>query len=341
MRMWGGRFSEANDPRVADFTRSIELDRVLADDDLDGVDGPRPRSRPGGHPRRRRGRDDRRRARGPPRRGRGRDAGLGRHARGCPPQPRGGTRRSDRSARRQAPHGTLPQRPGRDRPAAVAAADDRPPRRGRPRPRGGTRRSRRARRRPRSCRGRPTSSRPSPSSSLITSSPTSRCSSAIAAGSPTRSDGRTSARSARARWPGRATRSTARRRPASSASTASTANSLDAVSDRDFVVEFLAAAALAMVHLSRLAEEITWWSNPRFGFVRVADAFSTGSSMMPNKKNPDPAELVRGRTGAGRRRPRRDADDDQGPAARLPARPPGGQGRRCSMPRRRSRRRSG
>ena len=74
-----------------------------------------------------------------------------------------------------------------------------------------------------------------------------------------------------------------------------TANSLDAVSDRDFVVEFLAAAALAMVHLSRFAEEITWWSNPRFGFVRVADAFSTGSSMMPNKKNPDPAELVRSR----------------------------------------------
>lgn len=75
-----------------------------------------------------------------------------------------------------------------------------------------------------------------------------------------------------------------------------TANSLDAVSDRDFVVEVLAAAALTMVHLSRLAEEVTWWSNPRFGFVRVADAFSTGSSMMPNKRNPDPAELVRGRT---------------------------------------------
>jgi argininosuccinate lyase len=75
-----------------------------------------------------------------------------------------------------------------------------------------------------------------------------------------------------------------------------TTNSLDAVSDRDFVVEALAAAALGMVHLSRLAEEITWWSNPRFGFVRVADAFSTGSSMMPNKRNPDPAELVRGKT---------------------------------------------
>ena len=76
-----------------------------------------------------------------------------------------------------------------------------------------------------------------------------------------------------------------------------TANSMDATSDRDFVVESIAAAALAMVHLSRLAEEIAWWSNPRFGYVRLADAFSTGSSMMPNKKNPDPAELVRGRTG--------------------------------------------
>jgi argininosuccinate lyase len=77
-----------------------------------------------------------------------------------------------------------------------------------------------------------------------------------------------------------------------------TANSLDAVGDRDFVVETLAAVSLAMVHLSRLAEEIAWWSNPRFGFVRVADAYSTGSSMMPNKRNPDPAELVRGRTAA-------------------------------------------
>jgi argininosuccinate lyase len=74
-----------------------------------------------------------------------------------------------------------------------------------------------------------------------------------------------------------------------------TANSLDAVSDRDFAVETLAAVALGMVHLSRLAEELTWWSNPRFGFVRVSDAFSTGSSIMPNKKNPDPAELVRAR----------------------------------------------
>src|SRR5215207_1945230 len=74
------------------------------------------------------------------------------------------------------------------------------------------------------------------------------------------------------------------------------ANSLDAVGDRDFVVETLGAVALGMTHLSRLAEEIVWWSNPAFGFVRVSDAYSTGSSMMPNKRNPDPAELIRGRS---------------------------------------------
>ena len=74
-----------------------------------------------------------------------------------------------------------------------------------------------------------------------------------------------------------------------------TRNSIDASGDRDFVVETLAAMALAMVHLSRLAEELVWWSNPRFGFVRLADADSSGSSLLPNKRNPDPAELVRGR----------------------------------------------
>src|SRR6185503_14494708 len=74
-----------------------------------------------------------------------------------------------------------------------------------------------------------------------------------------------------------------------------TRNSIDASGDRDFLVETLAAVALAMVHLSRFAEELVWWSNPRFGFVRLSDAFSTGSSMLPNKRNPDPAELVRGR----------------------------------------------
>jgi argininosuccinate lyase len=75
-------------------------------------------------------------------------------------------------------------------------------------------------------------------------------------------------------------------------------NSLDVVSDRDFAVEFLAAAALCMVHCSRLAEEIILWSTTEFGFMRLSDAWSTGSSLMPQKKNPDPAELVRGRTGS-------------------------------------------
>ncbi len=73
-------------------------------------------------------------------------------------------------------------------------------------------------------------------------------------------------------------------------------NSLDAVSDRDFALEFAAAAALIMVHLSRFAEEIVIWSSPRFGFVTVADRFCTGSSIMPQKRNPDVAELVRGKS---------------------------------------------
>ena len=74
-------------------------------------------------------------------------------------------------------------------------------------------------------------------------------------------------------------------------------NSLDAVSDRDFAIEFTAAAALAMMHVSRFAEELVWWTNPRFAFVSIADRFCTGSSIMPQKKNPDVAELVRGKTG--------------------------------------------
>ncbi|HEV8634208.1 MAG TPA: argininosuccinate lyase [Chloroflexota bacterium] len=76
-----------------------------------------------------------------------------------------------------------------------------------------------------------------------------------------------------------------------------TRNSLDAVSDRDYAVEIAAASALAMVHLSRLCEEIVLWSTSEFGFLELDDAFSTGSSIMPQKKNPDPAELVRGKSG--------------------------------------------
>ena len=74
-------------------------------------------------------------------------------------------------------------------------------------------------------------------------------------------------------------------------------NSLDAVSDRDFAIEFTAAASLLMVHLSRLSEELILWMSPRFGFIDIADRFCTGSSIMPQKKNPDVPELVRGKSG--------------------------------------------
>jgi argininosuccinate lyase len=76
-----------------------------------------------------------------------------------------------------------------------------------------------------------------------------------------------------------------------------TANSIDSVSDRDFALEFLAAAAISAVHLSRLAEELVLWSTPQFGFVKMSEAFSSGSSIMPQKRNPDAAELVRGKSG--------------------------------------------
>jgi argininosuccinate lyase len=74
-------------------------------------------------------------------------------------------------------------------------------------------------------------------------------------------------------------------------------NSMDAVSDRDFIIEFLADAAILMMHLSRFCEELVLWSSQEFSFVELDDAFCTGSSIMPQKKNPDVAELVRGKTG--------------------------------------------
>jgi argininosuccinate lyase len=76
-----------------------------------------------------------------------------------------------------------------------------------------------------------------------------------------------------------------------------TANSLDAVADRDFALETLAAAAIAAVHLSRFAEEVVLWTTPQFGFIRLSDRFTTGSSIMPQKRNPDAAELVRAKVG--------------------------------------------
>ncbi len=104
------------------------------------------------------------------------------------------------------------------------------------------------------------------------------------------------------------------------------ANSLDAVSDRDFAIEFAAAGALLMMHLSRFAEELVLWSSPRFGFVRLADRFCTGSSIMPQKKNPDVPELVRGKTGRVYGDLVALLTADEGAAARLQQGQPGGQG---------------
>lgn len=74
-------------------------------------------------------------------------------------------------------------------------------------------------------------------------------------------------------------------------------NSIDAVSDRDFVLDFLSAAAICATHLSRLAEEIILWSTAQFDFIRLSDSYSTGSSIMPQKRNADAAELIRAKTG--------------------------------------------
>ena len=91
-----------------------------------------------------------------------------------------------------------------------------------------------------------------------------------------------------------------------------TANSLDAVSDRDFALEFLSLASILAVHMSRLAEELVIWSNASFGFVELPDSFSSGSSMLRQKRNPDAAELVRAKSGARNRQPERPADRNEG-----------------------------
>ncbi len=94
-------------------------------------------------------------------------------------------------------------------------------------------------------------------------------------------------------------------------------NSVDAVSDRDFALDFLSAAAILVIHLSRMAEEIILWSSAEFGFVELPDEFSTGSSMMPQKKNPDLLELIRGKSGRVDRRSGCAAHGNEGIAAGL------------------------
>ena len=103
-------------------------------------------------------------------------------------------------------------------------------------------------------------------------------------------------------------------------------NSIDAVSDRDFAIEFTAAASLCMVHVSRFSEELVLWMSQNFGFVELADRFCTGSSIMPQKKNPDVPELARGKTGRVVGHLMGLLDADEGPAAGLQQGQPGRQG---------------
>ena len=115
-------------------------------------------------------------------------------------------------------------------------------------------------------------------------------------------------------------------RRAASASPASSPNSIDTSGDRDFVASFLFACSMAMVHLSRLAEDVILFSTEEFGFFEIHDSVATGSSLMPQKKNPDPLELVRGKSGKAVGIADRLADVDEGPAARLQQGSAGGQG---------------
>ena len=150
---------------------------------------------------------------------------------------------------------------------------------------------------PRSCRASPICSRRSRSPSAIISSPMSRCWRATAGASRTRASASTNVRSAPRALAGTSFPIDREMTAKALGFDRPTANSLDSVADRDFALETLAAAAIAATHLSRFAEEIVLWTTPQFGFVRLSDAFTTGSSIMPQKRNPDAAELVRGKTG--------------------------------------------
>ena len=232
------------------------------------------------------------------------------------------------AGRRQAAHRPQPQRPGRHRPAALRATRGLATVAARvARAAAGAARPRRARPATSTSRATPTCSAPSRCCSRTTCSRTSGRSARDVdrLARRRRPRRRVAARRRRARRLVAAARPRRRRRRRS-ASPRRFENSLDAVSDRDFVAEALFVAALAQVHLSRIGEEIVLWSTEEFGFLRLADAYATGSSMLPQKKNPDIAELARGKAGrligdlTGLPR------HAEGPAARVQPRPPGGQG---------------
>ena len=161
------------------------------------------------------------------------------------------------------------------------------------RPDGHARRPRRAPRRLADARDTPTCSARSPSTCRTTCSPTSGCSAATSSGSRMPLARPRSCRSARARWQASTGTLAASPSPARWDFDGVVENSLDAVSNRDFVLDYLSAAAICAMHLSRLGAEIVLWSSEEFGFLELGDSFTSGSSLMPQKKNPDAAELLR------------------------------------------------
>ena len=300
-KLWGGRFAGGPSPELEALSRSTHFDWRLVPYDLAGSRAhanalharraahrrrPRARCSPGSTPSAAAYDDGRRCARTRPTRT------CTAPSSGCcieRGRPRG---------RRPAARRPVAQRPGRHAVQGLPAR----PRAGRRRAASSTSSTRSPPRRATtstwSCPAGPTSSTPSRCCCPTTCSPTrGRCSATstgCATGTPAWPPTR---RTARVRWPARASASTRRPWPRELGFTDSSANSIDGTAARDFVAEFAFVTAMTGVDLSRLAEEIVLWSTAEFGFVRLDDAWSTGSSIMPQKKNPDIAELARGKSG--------------------------------------------
>ena len=325
--LWGGHFERGPAPLMEQINASIGFDKRLYAHDIAGSKAHAAMLAAGRHPERGRARRHRRRPRAHPGRDRGGRVPVQRRARRHPHEHRGAAHRADRRARPQAAHRALAQRPGRDRLPPVGARRDR--------------------------------SHRSACCKDLQAALLARAEEHAAAVMPgfthlqaaqpvtlghhlhgLRRDVRAGPGPLRRRA-GAAQRMPARRGgarrhelpdrsrprpPRRSASTRPCANSIDAVSDRDFALEFLAAAAIAATHLSRLAEELVLWSTPAVRLRRMAEEFSSGSSIMPQKRNPDAAELVRGKAGRVIGEPDGAAGRAQGPAARLRQGPAGGQG---------------
>ena len=326
--LWHGRFAGGPAEELLAYTASLPFDRRLWPQDVARFAGPRPRvwAGPGCSTEAEVAAVARRARAGGGRAGRG-HVRLRPDRRGHPHGHRATGDRARRSGRRQPPHRPQPQRPGGHRPAPVVQG-----------------RATGRRRRASSASSRCCSSGPAPpASAYLPGLHPPAAGPARAAGPPPagprvgagprrrppagdRRPASTCRRSAPARSPARRCRSTRRATAADLGFAGVFDNSLDAVSDRDFVAEALFDLTLVAIHLSRMGEEWVLWTSDEFGFARLDDGYATGSSMMPQKKNPDIAELARGKAGRVDRRPDRAAGHAEGPAARLQPRPAGGQG---------------